>query len=529
MSQLRSAEDDAYRLLTEAHTFLVLDTETAPAAGGGPQRVIQVGTLTVRDGRLGRVRTRLIDPCEPITNSHIHGLTGADVHGKGDFSRHVDAIDVLLRDTPDQPPLVLVAQYANYDVDVLRGEYARIGRELPEVPVLDTISLSKYVGHDPGPSRSLTNLARSLNIQFKPEHDAGKDARATAKVLVALLRIGARAGLVDLAYLLEQIGSTATALPPPSLTDRPVEPIEAELSADHLATHNTVLPADPTPEDLETWVAGIRDCVRVRCPLARDRAAIALRTAAEASRTLLEAVAAPATTTDAEPGQAGTYAGILAELIPAARAQRAGAVMAWWRENRDLLRSLPRCDSDGRDRCPDCRDGQPCPLGTLHQVVAAAECGFTHDGHIPSPVLNRLVQDAGGTIWTWSDRGETDVAGYAAWLVIDYLERTSALTRGTGVLDRSVQLGLDQVEPRLALAHAEALLGRDEFNDVRPVLDACSRPAGSTDPGYRMLTDWAAGPYTEALARLKLARPRVRTLPRQSRPEGRIRPNRFKR
>lgn len=529
MSPLRSADDDAYRLLTEGHTFLVLDTETTPAAGGGPQRVIQLGTIHVREGLLGRVRTRLVDPVEPVTNSHIHHLTSADLHGKGDFSRHVDALDVLLQGTHGQPPVVLVAQYANYDVDVLRGEYARLGRVLPNVPVLDTIALSKYVAHDPGRSRSLSDLARSLGIPFKVEHDAGKDARATAKVLVALLRIGARAGLVDLDHILEQIGGTTATLAPANITDRPDEPTEAEISAEHLTTHNTLLPEHPSTADLATWIDGIRDCVRVRCPLARDRAVLALRTAPEAGKTLLAGVADPFTTTNAHPGQAGTYAGILAELVPAARAARAGAVMTWWRKNRDQIRSLPRCPSGGPERCPDCRDGEPCPLDTLHQVVAVAECGFTHDGHIHGTMLNRLIQDVGGTLWTWTDRGETDVAGYAAWGVIDYLERTAARTRATGVLDRAVQIGLDRVEPRLALAHVQALLGRDEFDDVGPVIAACSRPAGSTDPGYRMLADWAAGPYAEALARLKPARTRIRTLPRQSRPEARVRPNRFKR
>lgn len=500
MTSQRDPDETAYRLLTESHTLLVLDTETTPAAGGGSQRLIQLGTVPVTLGRRGRPTVRLVNPGEPITNSHIHRITDADVHGKPDFARVAPALDALLTGVPGQPPVVLVAHYANYDVAVLRGEYQRLDRDIPDLPVLDTIALARHVGHDTDRNRSLPALARSLGIEFTPEHDAGKDAVATARCLVALLRKGAEAGLVDLDHILATAGSTTLDLAPPELTTRPEVDVPPELPAEHLATHAWLLPAAPTGDDLDRWVAAAIECARLRCPLARDRAATAVANAPEHVAKLLPTLTRPDGLATLEAGQAGTHVGTLVELVPTAFPKTNHALI-WRRKIRAQIAQLPRCDRSSSDsRCPDCQAGLPCPLDTLHQTVAHTECHFTEDGHIVRNSLSRLLEQKKGGINLWATTEDRDVAGYAAWLVIDYLEGQGGRSRATNVLDRAVQLGLDATEPRLALLHAQALLDHGQLDGVESVLAACSRPAGNTDDGYDRLNEWAAGPYAEARA-----------------------------
>jgi len=522
MSARSGADQTAFGLLTETHTLLVLDTETAPAADGGPQRVIQIGTVPVTLGRRGRVSTRLVNPREPITNSHIHGITDADVAGKPGFAVAARALDAVLT----APGVVLVAHYAAYDVNVLRGEYERLGRPMPDVPVVDTIALARYVAHDTGRSSSLVALTRSLNITFSPAHDAGKDAEATAKALVALLRLAGAAGLVSLEDILADIGSTTATLPEPVLRPRPAAEPEPALAADHLATHSTLLPEQPAPEQLESWVAAALECVQLRCPLARDRAAAAASEAPDYARVLLDRLADPALLTDLEAGQAGTHAAFLHELVPAALG---GGALNWWRTMRPHVAGLERCHrGTSGPRCADCREGRPCPLDTLHQAASYAECRI-QDGRISNQVMLHLTGSGESRgVFAWARRGDRDVAGYTAWLIYDFLSSGGVQARASATLDRAVISDLHTTEPRLALAYAQTLALQGRVSEVDAVVQGCPRPAGNTDEGFDLLDAWVAGSYTELLARSAPARQRVRKLPRQARPEGRLRPNRLK-
>jgi hypothetical protein len=313
------------------------------------------------------------------------------------------------------------------------------------------------------------------------------------------------------------------------MSTRPDVDVLPELPAEHLATHAWLLPADPTDKDIDRWLAAAIACARLRCPLARERASAAVVNAPAHVAKLLGALSRLDGLDILEAGQAGTHVGTLVELLPTALPKTNHALI-WRRKNRAQIAQLPRCDRSSIDgRCPDCRAGSPCPLDTLHQTVAYTECHFTEDGHIARNSLSRLLENRNGGINLWATTGDRDVAGYAAWLVIDYLEGQGGRSRATNVLDVAVQLGLDVTEPRLALLHAQSLLDRDQLDAVEPVLTACSRPAGNTDDGFDRLNEWVAGPYAEALARSRPGRDVDRSLARRARPEGRVRPNRFKR
>lgn len=547
---------EAYRLLTARHTLVVLDTETtnqpvAQRTDGHPiQRLIQLGTVTITDGSQGRPQTRLVAPGVPITNSYIHGISDSAMFNKPDFAGIAPALDALLSPGADGTSVVLVCHYAPYDVQVLRGEYARLDREMPNVAVIDTMDLARYVGHDTGRRRSLEALAVSLDVNFVPEHDAGKDAAATAACLVRLLRMAARNSIVDLDDILDAIGTPAHDLPPPNVGNRTRGETIVELPAHHLATHTWVLPADPDAETIDTWVGHAERCTTLRCPSARARADEALVELAESpggqkvARTLLYRLSDPSELTTLEAGQAGTRAGILAGLVPLALHPKDGSnqggkgpqAIRWWRDIGPTIKTLPRCRptaSAGEDgqvpACPDCLAAQPCPLDTLHEDVAYTHCDFTHDGRLENATITRLVAHKDKGAHLWAQKGPEDIAGHIYWLVINHMLELGRETRASGTLAKATEVGIWRHDPRMALLHLQSLLGKGLLDDIPPVLAACKRPPGNTNPGYTDLEDWAAGPYATALARTKPTPARVLTKPRQSRPEGRERPNRFKR
>ena len=513
---MSAAEREAYELLTEAHTFLVLDTETCPAADGGPPRVVSVGTVSVVDGRPGRPKHRLIDPGEPITNTKIHGITDAQV-SSAKVKPFADYAPTLTR-LMTAANTVLVAHNANYDINVLRGEYARLGLDLPDIPVLDTMRLPAELNIDTGRSRSLASVAAALNIDHKNNHNAADDARTTAKVLTFLLRSAAASGWTDFAELDTRLGTKTTLrLKPPRRRTTPAaaqapppEHVEA-----HLATE---LPNEPSPDDVQAWLAVAAECVAFRCDGATHRAELAAPHAG-----LLLAGLVALTADAAEPGQGGTLAGMVTQMLPAAVEQR--AVTRWWKRHRAQFAALPRCRTQGM--CPSCRNGTACPLDTLHQTVARIACGNPHGPPDEARRLQLMGSGSNKRVPDWAGQGLLDVAGYAAWLAADAYEADGAVQRYDTCVDEAVALGLDQVEPRLALARAARLASQGRFADADAVALGCLTGA-TTDSGYTDLRNWRDGTLLPMARRAQPPPPRQKTLPRQSRPLSRQRANRYK-
>src|SRR5690606_24842090 len=127
-----SARTVAYRLLVESGVLHVVDVETCPSDHG--DRVVSIAIDTWRNGRHRATWSTLVNPGVPITNTHIHRLTDADVANARPFAAIRDEFESYLRDND----AYLVAHHAAFDVGVLHHEYALVadGRQLPDVPVL---------------------------------------------------------------------------------------------------------------------------------------------------------------------------------------------------------------------------------------------------------------------------------------------------------------------------------------------------------------------------------------------------------
>jgi len=512
-----TAADDAFKLLSEQHTFVVIDVETCPADDGN--HIVSIAATTVRQGRRRSTWSTLVNPGVPITNSQHHHLTDDDVASARSFADIVDDLETIL----DADDTVAVAHHARFDIGVLHLEYQRLvtDRALPERPLLDTMTLPRVVGHQMGRSRRLAALLESFELTNSSPHDAASDAAATADALIALLRFAATVGYTDLEDLLADAGHATTAtLPTAEASRMPTRSSSPALPQAHLDTHTVLLAATPTDAELNVWADAALECATLRCELLIDKADAALDHAAELHPRLTKRLTALAKT--AEPGQVATLVGALNVLAPHALNRR--SVRPWWRKHAPTLKGAPRCDAiDGA--CPDCRDGQPCPTDLAHQPLAALVCDAL-DGPVPKKRRSQLVGSGDRKLVTeWAHAGYHDVAGYAAWLVADAFATEGNDSRAANIVDQAIQLRA--YDPRLVLAHGQRLAQQGRHRDLAELIDL-SDEHRNTDTAWQDLAAWYARHEAERHSRRRTPRPRPGTSPRVARPAGRERPQRFR-
>jgi len=211
---IHAAIDDrvAVAALWGAVRIVVIDTETTLAPGGGSLRAVSVAAVTCRLGTVrGKFQT-LINPEVPIDpqSKRIHGITDEHLIGEPTFAEVAGLLVPLLTET-DGERLVLAAHNVGFDVSVLRNELQRIGSDLPDIPVIDTMGkLAALVDVRP-PTKSLASLLDTLGLSNNRPHDALADAVACAEALVELLNRAAVNGHTDFDELLAESADRARA------------------------------------------------------------------------------------------------------------------------------------------------------------------------------------------------------------------------------------------------------------------------------------------------------------------------------
>lgn len=512
-----TATDDAFKLLCEQHTFVVIDVETCPSDDGN--RIVSIAVTTVRQGRRRSTWSTLVDPGVPITNSHHHNLTDEDVAGARTFADIVDDLEAVL----NGDGTVAVAHNARFDIGVLHLEYGRLGndRTLPDLPLLDTMTLPRVVGHEMGRSRRLTALLDSFDLTNSSPHDAASDAAATADALIALLRVAAKCAYTDLDDLLADAGRATTAtLPTAEAARMPTRSSSPALPQAHLDTHTALLADTATDAELDAWADAALECATLRCELLIDKADAAIDHATELHPRLTKRLTALAKT--ATPGQVATLVGALNTLAPDALDRR--SVRPWWRKHAPTIKGAPRCDATA-GACPDCRDGQPCPTDLAHQPLATLVCDAL-DGPVPKKRRSQLVGSGDRKLVTeWAHAGYHDLAGYAAWLVADAFAAEGNDSRAANIVDQAIQLRA--YDPRLVLAHGQRLAQQGRHRDLTELIDLTAEHR-STDTAWQDLAAWHARHEAERHSRRRTARPRPGTSPRVARPAGRERSQRFR-
>ncbi|UNY98494.1 GIY-YIG nuclease family protein [Zhouia spongiae] len=160
--------------------YAIVDIETT-GFGGQDNRITEIAVVVYNGIVIVREYHTLVNP-EMDVSRYVTGLTGIDndmLAGAPTFNQIADIIDEITTDH------IFVAHSVNFDYNVIKNEYKRIGRSYSRKR-LCTVRLSRQIF--PGfRSYSLGNLCRQLDIPVKDRHRAKGDADATVKLFEKLL------------------------------------------------------------------------------------------------------------------------------------------------------------------------------------------------------------------------------------------------------------------------------------------------------------------------------------------------------
>ena len=191
--------------------IVVIDLETTHSPTDRHDRALSFAAVTCRAGTVRGKWQTLINPGVPIDRESraVHGLTDAHLEGEPMFADVADQL-LPLFSPADGETLVVAGHNVGYDISVLRGELSLVGRELPDVPVLDTMRKLPALADVHPDGGSLAALLATLELTNARPHDALADATACAEALVELLRRAADRGHTDFDTLLEEVSGGAT-------------------------------------------------------------------------------------------------------------------------------------------------------------------------------------------------------------------------------------------------------------------------------------------------------------------------------
>lgn len=464
---------------------VVVDTETCPdPAKHAKDHVISIGAVTLQRGVTTGSWATLLDPGVPITNTRHHNLTDNHVAGAPTFAEVADHLDGLLASDSGEV-VVFVGHNPGFDVTRLGWEYHRlhIKRNLPDVPVVDTSRLARFLGVST-PDKSLATLAGTLGIGNPNPHDALSDALTTAAVLTKLVETAAGQGLTDMAALVEgaKIGDRSVT-PGVQVPPHPGDITEAVavVPMEHLASHTHVLSPRAGKHQIARWLEGAGPCVELRCPHLHDKAKLTTEhpsTARAVAPGLTRLVATAIAT--GQPGQVATALDALCCVLPLTLS--ADRALALYDRFAAGVAKIGRCDPTRLDACPACRSGLACPVDTWHQVVALAYASALTTAAWRARFTSTSLP-------AWATAGRAPLAGYVAWLAA---EQWSDAGDTGSTNEVAAAAWADRVyEPRLIELHAEATAAVGTSAALLRGVKVCDRAFkhqhGSTDGAWEAL------------------------------------------
>ena len=168
--------------------FIVVDLETT---GSSPtnNRIIEVAAVTLIGGEIVSKFSSLINPHQFIP-SFIAKMTGIS---NNMVYRAAEETEVLpkLREILSMPGAVFVAHNASFDWSFLRATFNRLELEVPHIPRLCTLKLSRRILIK-NLKKNVGSLSDHFKINLFNRHRAYGDAAATALILRELMEIAER-------------------------------------------------------------------------------------------------------------------------------------------------------------------------------------------------------------------------------------------------------------------------------------------------------------------------------------------------
>jgi DNA polymerase III subunit epsilon len=166
---------------------VVLDTETTGLAVEKDHRVVEIGCIELVERRpTGRRFQRYLNPQRPMDAGaqEVTGLTSEFLADKALFADVVDEFIEFIRGAE------LIIHNAAFDVGFIDAEFARLGRGLPRLRELATVTDSLAIARErfPGQRNSLDALCKRFDVNnaHRTLHGALLDAQLLAEVYLAL-------------------------------------------------------------------------------------------------------------------------------------------------------------------------------------------------------------------------------------------------------------------------------------------------------------------------------------------------------
>jgi DNA polymerase-3 subunit epsilon len=182
------------RLLADCE-FVAVDLETT-GCRPGRSSIIEIGAVRFTSTRIIAAFEHLVRPTEPIPHAveQLTGITATMAAGGGDVDDVVGAFNEFADGA------ALVAHNYRFDLSFLDHVADELWGEPFHRPAIDTLALAKRLRPDLR-RFSLGSLADEYGTPTTPDHRAGKDARATAELLQALLPEVERLGILTVGEL----------------------------------------------------------------------------------------------------------------------------------------------------------------------------------------------------------------------------------------------------------------------------------------------------------------------------------------
>lgn len=173
-------------------TFVVFDLETTGLSQDNDRIIEIAATKYNTTSELDTFET-FVNPGFPISEK-ITNLTSIT----NDMVKDSKTIDEIMPKFLEfVKGSILVAHNASFDVGMIKANLKRLGMEVIDFPVIDTLNLFRSLHHDDVKRFNLEELAKFYHIKQLHHHRAIDDTRVTAECFVLMLQEMFKAGVTN--------------------------------------------------------------------------------------------------------------------------------------------------------------------------------------------------------------------------------------------------------------------------------------------------------------------------------------------